>query len=62
MITTTDTKVIIEFEHPCPAEVIKDLQEALILSLQHVHYTKTIDLEELQRSNYFVLELLKQTL
>lgn len=62
MVTTTETKVIIEFEHPCPAEVLKDLQEALILSLQHIHYSKTINLEEVQRSNYFVLELLKQTL
>lgn len=62
MITTTDTKVIIEFEHPCPAEVVKDMQLAIIETLQHRTYDQYIDLKEVQQSNFFMLELLKNLL
>jgi hypothetical protein len=62
MITTTDTKVIIEFEHPCPDEVVKDIQLALISTLQHRSYDTYMDLKEIQESNFFLLELFKHTL
>lgn len=62
MITTTETKVIIEIEHPCPDEVIKDIRVAMISSLQNRKYDKHTDLKEIQQSNFFMLELLKHTL
>lgn len=62
MVTTTDTKVIIEFEHPSPDEVIKDMQQAMISTLQHRVYDQYTNMKEVQHSNFVVLELLKHTL
>lgn len=62
MITITDTKLIIEFEHTCPAEVVKDIQLAMIETLQHRTYDEYTNLKEVQQSNFFMLEFLKQTL
>lgn len=59
MITITDSKVIIEFEHDCPDEVVKDMRQALISIVQHRIYDQYTDLKEVQHSNFFVLELLK---
>ena len=62
MIIITDEKLVIELEHPCPSDVIHDIQHAIITSLQHVNYGIGTDIKEIQTSNYFMLELLKQTL
>ena len=62
MITVTENKITIEFEHSCPVEVIQDIREAIIESLQQINYTDMIDCKKVQHSNYFMLELLKQML
>lgn len=62
MITITDTKIIIEFEHPCPDELVKDIQQAMISAIQYRVYDQYTDLKEVQKSNFFALELLKHLL
>lgn len=62
MITIKEEQLIITFNHPCPMDVVKDIQDAIITCLQHVVYTDIVDPEQIQHSNYFLLEILKQTL
>ena len=59
MITIKDNKLIIELEHVMPEEFIKDIQQAIIYSIQN--QSGKCDVKELQESNCSLLELLRQT-
>jgi hypothetical protein len=62
MIKLTEDQLIITFNHPCPCDVVRDIQDAIITNLQHFTYNDTMNVNQIQHSNYFLLELLKQTL
>ena len=62
MITIKKNKVIIEFEHSCPHEAVKDFQRAIINNIQNQNIDKLSNFEEIQESNYTLLEVLKHTL
>lgn len=62
MVKTTKNKVIIEFQHVCPTEAVKDLQRAIITSVQNQTLNELSDLEQVKESNYMLLEVLRNTL
>lgn len=62
MITITENKVLIEFEHSCPQEAVKDLQRAIITSIQNQKIDEFSEWEEIMESNYVLLEMLRNTI
>lgn len=58
MITINDEKITFEIEHPFPQEFINDLKNAIITSVQNQSY-EISNIEEIQDSNYYLLEVLK---
>jgi hypothetical protein len=62
MVTITKTKLIIEIEHTCPADLLEILKDSLIFNLQQVEYSDNVSVVELKESNYFLLLLLKEML
>lgn len=62
MVNTSEKKLIIEIDHPCPKEYLMDLREALIKVMQDRELSETTQLKEFQETNVTLLELLKQTM
>lgn len=57
MVRTTKDKVIIEFKHPCPKNVIYDIKCAIIFVLQH-QSSESLESEEEKKSSYYFMLLL----
>ena len=60
MVTTSESKAIIEIEHMSPEDFIKDLKKALINGLQNQELSEYTDLEVYRDTQYVLIELLKQ--
>jgi len=57
MITIKDEQLIITINHPCPKELLKDIQNDIIFHSQNELY-----MEPEENRRYGILELLKHTL
>jgi hypothetical protein len=62
MIHFSETQPIIALEHPCPKELLKDLQESLVRILQAQYINPLDPGEDLCFANYTVMDLLLQLL
>jgi hypothetical protein len=62
MIHLSETQLIIALEHPCPQELLKDLQESIVRVLQAQYINPVETDEELCFANYTVMDLLLQLL
>ena len=60
MVNTTDDKLTIVIEHPCPLELVKDMRSALISAIQNQELTEHTDLAAYQETTLILLEFLKQ--
>lgn len=58
MVTTNESKAIIEIEHPCPQQFIFDLKHAIIDAIQ-AEDPQAVHKEGLQEANNTLLELLR---
>jgi hypothetical protein len=62
MVHFSETKLLIELEHPCPIELLKDLQHAIVRVLQ-AQYINPLDTnEDLNFANYTLMELMLELL
>ncbi len=59
MVKIEQDKLIIEIEHPCPEDFLKDLKNALIDALQKRESKEITDLTQFQETNLTLLEILK---
>jgi hypothetical protein len=62
MIHFSETQLIIALEHPCPKDLLKDLQESLVRILQAQYMNPPDPCEDLCFANYTVMDLLLQLL
>ena len=58
MVTVSKNKVIIEFEHPLPADVVYDIKCAIINALKN--QGDELNTEKQKGVNYFLLILLSE--
>jgi hypothetical protein len=62
MVHFSENKLIIELEHPCPKELLYDLQQALVNVLQVQFILEHNPDKNLTFANYTLMELLRELL
>jgi hypothetical protein len=53
MVTIQNEKVIIEIDHPCPEEFVKDLKDSIIYALQNQEVNEFTDLVKFKNANIY---------